>query len=91
MLPLRSEASLFKLCSAFFALVFLFSFDSPAQSKRSADKKPSAVKKTEKSAKDAKKDAVKETASAKEKSKQTDKQKDKQKKDDDKNKNSRAD
>lgn len=87
MLPLRSETSLLKLCSAFFALVFLFSFDSPAQSKKSVDKKASAVKKTEKSAKDAKKDNKKETASAKEKSKQTDKQK----KDADKNKTNRAD
>ncbi|HEX8636719.1 MAG TPA: penicillin-binding transpeptidase domain-containing protein [Pyrinomonadaceae bacterium] len=87
--PFRSETSFFKLCSAFFALVFLFSFDSPAQSKKSADKKPSAVKKTEKSAKDAKKDNKKETASAKEKSKQTDRQK-KDADKADKNKNNRA-
>lgn len=82
MLPLRSETRLFKLCFALFALVFLCSLDSQAQSRKSADKKASAVKKTEKSAKDAKK----ETA-ANEKPKLTDKQK----KDADKNKDSRAD
>lgn len=83
--PFRSETNLLKLCSAFFALVLLFTPGAQAQSKKSAAKKASDAKKTEKSAKDAKKESKKETASARDKSKQTDRQKDKQKKDADKN------
>ena len=76
---LRPEMSHLKWCSALFLMVFLFAPSSiQAQTKKSANKKPTAAKKTEKTAKDAKKESAstkKEKLSAKDKAKQAESKK----------------
>ena len=85
MILLRPQIGHLKFCSALFLLIFLFSIDSQAQTKKSAGKKQTADKKTEKTAKDAKKEsasAKKEKLSSKDKAKQAEANK---KESDDKN------
>ena len=87
---LRPRIGHLKFCSALFLLIFLFSVNTQAQTKKSAGKNQTADKKSEKTAKDAKKEsasAKKEKSSSKDKAKQAElkKAEAKKKESDDKN------